>query len=328
MKFRSALGYACLALGTAVTPAAATEGGVFGGPIGGSDIRSANLPPISGLYGAAIFLASNASNFRDQYGNYSVTSNPSYFTGFVEAGALLYVYPIKPLGFTLASSIQLNTQELDQALTITPKLRLQQRAAGFGDSYSDFFYASKYLGAFGAQAGPIKKFSYGLTGAFGLAGELPIGRYDVRNFDNVGKNTFIAIPNAALTYLTGPNLSIADATELSARFFYEAVQKNPTTLYHSGDIVDVDFAVTQRWENVQAGLAGAYARQVNNDLTATGGIAAPNGNIYEKFILGPVLAYDSPTLNTTFKVKATFGVHNENTYLNNTIVFSIAKKLL
>lgn len=329
MTNTQALRALCLFAGlTAALPASATEGGVFGGPIGGSDIRSANLPPVSGLYGAAIFLASNAPSFSNQYGNYSATSNPAYFTGLVEAGALLYVYPIKPLGFTLATSIQLNTQQLDQALTITPRLRLQQRAAGFGDSYSDFFYASKYLGLFGAQPGGIKKFNYGLTFAFGMAAELPIGRYNVNNFDNVGKNTFIAIPNVAFTYLTGPNLSIAEGTELSARVFYESVQKNPASLYHSGDIVDVDFAVTQRWENWQVGVAGAYATQLNGDVTAAGATASPNGNLYEKFILGPVIAYDSPELKTTFKLKATFGVHNENTYLNNTIVFSIARKLL
>jgi len=216
---------------------------------------------------------------------------------------------------------------LSQSLTIPHVTHLQGSTSGFGDSYADFIYASKYLGLFGAEEGKNQKLHYGLTFATGVAAELPIGTYNVSNFVNAGKNTFITIPNMALTYLTGPNLSLGDGTEISGRLFYELSSQNPSSLYHSGNIIDVDFAVTERWSNFQAGIAGAYAQQLNDDLSATGAIVSPDGDKYEKFILGPVFAWDSPELETTFKVKASFGIHNENTYLNNTIVFTASHKL-
>lgn len=328
MKLTSVSRYAWLALGLiSAVPAAATEGGVFGGPIGGSDIRSAYLPPIAGLYGTAIFLASTARSYQDQFGN-AAGSNPAYFTGIIEGGALLYVYPINPLGFTIASSFQGNYQEISQSLSPAPHVHLQGNTSGFGDSYVDFLYASKYLGLFGAQPGANSKLHYGLTFGAGIAAEIPIGTYNVQNFVNAGKNTFITIPNIAFTYLTGPNLSLGEGTEISGRLFYEASSQNPTSLYHSGNIIDVDFALTERWSNYQFGIAGAYAKQLNADLSATGGIVAPNGDLYKKLILGPVFAWDIPEIHSTFKVKATFGIHNENTYLNNTIVFTLSRKLL
>lgn len=327
--------------------AAATENGVFGGPLGGTDIGQAYLPSDSGLYGALYFVPTTAPTTQDQNGNatsnlqsVSHNGNPAYFTEFTEGAALRYVYPIKPLGFTLATSFSGSYNEISQALSVNPKAvpsYKQGTTSGIGDSYSDIIYASHYVGLLGAQPGPSPdpRLHYGLTVAGGYAAVIPIGRYNYQNFPNVGHNTFISVPNVAATYLTGPNLSLfGDGTEISARFFFEKLYQNPTTLYQSGNVYDIDFAVTERWANVQFGLAGAYAQQVNSDIcggvTTCGGagsVVAPYGNLFEKFFMGPVVAYYWPELDMTFKVKATFAIHDANAYNNNTLAFSLAKKL-
>ena len=307
-----------------VSAAQAVEGGLYGAPLGGTDVRQAYLPTSPGLYGGIAGVGILAPTSRDQYG--SVAKGTNYTYTQVAGVGLLYVYPINPLGFTLASSFQLNYASTYQALTVNG-VRKTGHASGFQDSYSDLFYASHYIGLFGAQAGSNPKYRYGLTAAFGLAAELPIGAYSVTNFVNPARNTFITIPNMALTYLTGPNLSFFDATEVSARFFFDTSKRNPASGYQAGNLIDLDYSVTQRSGNVQFGVAGVFAQQLNGDHNATNALVNPDGNKYSKADLGPVLVYDSPELATTFKAKALFPIHHENNYNTTTIVLSASRKL-
>ncbi len=311
------------ALGT-VSAAHAVEGGLYGAPLGGTDVRQAYLPTSPGLYGAIAGVGILAPTSRDQFGAVAKGNNYTYTQ--VAGAGLLYVYPINPFGFTIASSFQLNYMSTYQALTVNGT-RKSGHASGFQDSYSDLFYASHYLGLFGAQAGSNPKYRYGLTAAVGLAAELPIGAYSVTNFVNPARNTFITIPNVALTYLTGPNLSVFDATEVSARFFFDTSKRNPASGYQAGNLIDLDFSLTQRSGNFQVGAAGVFAQQLNGDHNTTDALVSPAGNKYSKIDLGPVLVYDSPELATTFKAKALFPIHHENNYNTTTLVLSASRKL-
>ena len=319
---------ALISIDFASTQAGAVEGGIFGGPIGGTDIRSAYLPPTTGIYAALVGIGGNSPAFLDQNGNYSKTSNPAYFTAIGEGGGLLYVYPFKPLGFTVASSFQLVYAEEWQGLQAGPR-HLSGRADGFLDSFGDLFFASRYLGLFGAKPGHNEKLRYGLTFAFGLGAEFPIGEYTFGAFPTTGKNAFIAIPSAAFTYLTGPNVALpgADGTEISTRIFFDAVARNPASGVQSGNIFDIDFAATERYGKFQGGVAGAYAQQTNSDITATGLQQTPNGNKFSRISVGPVLAYDSEELKTTFKLKGLFTATATNSYRQVNIVLSAAFKL-
>ena len=306
--------------------ARAVEGGVYGAPLGGTDLRQAYLPPEPGLYGGIAGVSSRSPNFRDQYGNISTTSNPAFLYATIAGAGLLYEYPFKPLGFSLASSFQLNYIGERQALTVGGKF-LNGFATGLQDSFADYIFASKYIGLFGAKPGDNAKLKYGLTVAVALSGEIPIGRYNVNNFVNPGKNTLITIPNVALTYLTGPNLSFGDGTEISTRFFFDTNARDPASGYQGGNLIDLDYAISQRFGQFQAGVAGDYAQQLNGDHNSTFGLVTPGGNIYEKIDLGPVIAWDNPDLKTTFKLKALFPVYHQNNYNSTSIVISAARKL-
>jgi len=309
-----------------VSTANAVEGGVYGAPLGGTDIRQAYLPAEPGLYGGIAGVAARSPNYRDQYGNISTTANPGFLYATIAGAGLLYEYPFKPFDISLASTFQLNYIGERQALTVAGKF-MNGYAAGLQDSFADFLFASKYLGLFGATPGNNPKLRYGLTGAIALSAEIPIGKYNVSNFVNPGKNTYITIPNIALTYLTGPNLSFGDGTEISTRFFFDTNARNSISGYQGGNLIDLDYSISERFNHFQAGVAGDYAQQLNGDHNTTYGLVAPGGNIYSKIDLGPVVAWDSPELATTFKVKALFPVYHTNNYNATTIVISAARKL-
>ena len=314
-----------VALAGEATSAYAVEGGIYGAPLGGTDVRQAYLPPSPGLYGGLANVTILSNKFTDQYGG--STNGPAYVTTDAIGAGFLYVYPYNPLGFTIASSFQLNYQpSTTQAITVNG-VHKQGHGSGIADSYSDLFYASHYIGLMGATPGSNAKLKYGLTGAFGLAAEIPIGAYTVTNYINTGKNTFITIPNVALTYTTGPNMSFFDATEISSRFFFDTNKRNTLSGYQGGNLIDLDFSLTQRLGNFQFGGAGVFAQQISNDKSATYATVAPNGNRYMKLDAGPVLLYDSPELATTFKFKALFPIHHENNYETTQFVISAARKL-
>ena len=315
---------ATLALGS--SGAHAVEGGVYGAPLGGTDIRQAYLPPEPGLYGGIAGVSSRSPNYHDQNGDISATANPAFLYATIAGAGLLYEYPFKPLGFSLASSFQLNYIGERQALTIGGKFN-NGYAAGLQDSFADLLFASKYLGLFGATPGNDSKLKYGLTGSVAISAEIPIGKYNVSNFVNPGKNTYITIPNVALTYLTGPNLSIADGTEISTRFFFDTNARNSISGYQGGNLIDLDYSISERLGHFQAGVAGDYAQQLNGDHNTTYALVAPGGNIYAKVDLGPVIAWDNPDLATTFKFKALFPVYHQNNYNSTTLVLTAARKL-
>lgn len=83
-----------------------------------------------------------------------------------------------------------------------------------------------------------------------------------------GKGAWIAAPSISFTYLTGPNLSFWDGTEISTRLYYETSSTSYLTKYKNGDVFVEDFAITERAGLLQAGLAGTFATQLSNDQPA------------------------------------------------------------
>ncbi|WZB72924.1 hypothetical protein WJ968_18920 [Achromobacter xylosoxidans] len=63
----------------------------YGGPVGGTDIQSAYLPPHPGLYGSVIAVGALGEKFYDNDGR-SPTTSVRLPGGIAEFG-LLYVYP-------------------------------------------------------------------------------------------------------------------------------------------------------------------------------------------------------------------------------------------
>ena len=120
------------------TNAYAVEGGVYGAPLGGTDIRQAYLPPVPGLYGGIAGVTSNSPDYRDQNGNISATANPAFLHAQILGAGFLYEYNFKPFGFSIASSFQFNYIFEHQAITAGTTF-LHGNARGLQDSFSDLF---------------------------------------------------------------------------------------------------------------------------------------------------------------------------------------------
>jgi hypothetical protein len=121
------------------------------------------------------------------------------------------------------------------------------------------FRPSKY-----ARAAPILE---GLTILAGFGVVFPAGTYDASDPTqqalSIGNSTWDFAPTFGLTYTTPPIL--AEGTEISVRFFWNNYLENPTTHYSAGDLLDLEFALTERIGRFQVGAAGFYFWQPEDD---------------------------------------------------------------
>src|SRR5262245_50470795 len=78
-------------------PALAVEGSTAAGPVGGTDVRSAFLPP-PGWYGGMIGFASDAPVIVDGHGHKAAGLEAAHLTIKAAAPFLIYVPDVKVLG--------------------------------------------------------------------------------------------------------------------------------------------------------------------------------------------------------------------------------------
>lgn len=308
-------GLAALFMANAAT---AGETPIYGGPIGGTDIGAAYLPPQPGLYMGAGYIGVTSDDYRDVNGN-----KVPFDTGFdASAGVvgLNYVYDIKVFGGSIATSAQLGYGRRC--------IRFGERScsSGMADIYSDLFFWSKYLG--GGQAGnpDLAPLPYGLTVGGGLGVTMPTGNYNKHKPVNTGGNTWIISPNLAVSYLTGPAFSLGgDGTEFSARLFYSMPQKNKDTDFDAGTVVDIDWAITERYGNWQVGLAGQQAKQIDSDKLPDG--RRTNDSEFSSGSVGPVVSVFMPSIGSLLKVKAAANYDAENTFSGYSLVMILGWKV-
>ena len=317
MKIRT-LSLLAMLWGLVTSPAQSAEGGFYSGPIGGSDIRSAILS----TPGSMAFNFSFAPQFSNLYagpnGKPSQTApSVAFFAQSIPAG-LSYVYPFTFDGGKFGSKIQ------DQySFACYRKGPKSQCDSGFSDPYTDLLIYSKFVGLFGAKPPPSDshhlKLPYGLTIAPAFSMSIPLGRYNSTQMLNQGHNTWIFIPNIAATYITGPNLSIGDATELDTRLYYQTSSDNPRSGYRNGDTFVADFALTERVHYWQFGVAGTVATATTDDTRHQ--VPVPvNGNRLYDLLLGPVVQVDVPALRASFGLKSLLEVGSHNRLGHNLIL--------
>lgn len=306
----------------------AAEGSNVAGISGGSDMRSALLPP-PGLYAAGIAAASQTQNYFDNNGNRVAAFNDLEFKGRVGALALLYVPDFKLAGgsFGLLGAVFAG-DECGRILAFNPftfASNPKRCTTGWGDPYvemnwSRFFGTlrpSRYEGAF-----PI---SEGLAVQFGLGVVIPVGQYDATqvatNGLSIGNNLWNVAPMAAFTYTSPPIL--AEGTEISAKLYWNNYRENSDTQYRTGDILSMDFALTERIGPFQIGIAGTYVDQIENDEQFGFSI----DNRIKGLSLGPVIAWDLPEAGVSMKLKLQKSIIQQNTVKGLGAVFTIATKL-
>lgn len=324
--WRACLLLACMgdALFVGFFPSNAVEGNTAAGPIGGSDIRSAFLPP-PGFYGGAIGLASVVGDIKNGSGETVPGLDAIHLTAKIAAPFFIYVPDFKVFDGSIGLfGVFPAGGECGQLVSVVPRRCI----SGFGDPYFEVAWSrsfgqlrpSRYPGAL-----PIME---GLTVGLGLGVVLPIGKYDAQtqraNGITIGNNTFDIAPSIAATYTTPP--LIFEGTEFSAKLYWNNYRTNPTTQYKAGSLLDVDFAITEHIGRYQVGLAGFYAFQVADDRQFDV-VVPPDGRKISYMTLGGVLNYDMPEYGAIFRVKALTTVVARNVVVSNTIVFGFAKKL-
>ena len=303
--------------------AQAAEGIRPAGPIGGTDIKQALLPP-PGLYGVGVGI------YMDLPARFSTPNrelDSSGSTGAAGVG-LLYVYDGEVLGGSLASSVSASYERTCFGLNPGP----ETCSSGFADVYSDVLMWSRFFPSadFASQLSGSTPIPYGLTVLVGLGVNFSTGTYDSERPVNIGSNVFDIAPNFALTYTTKSIFGDApgQATEFSARLFLNNYTKNSDTDYQTGRLANVDFAITQRVNQWQFGLAGAAYAQFEDD--EIGGRKHPNdGNRMLGLSVGPIVSYDlmwdEKPWNATLKGFTT--VAGENATVANGIIFRLSTKV-
>lgn len=289
-------------------PSMALEAIAATGPIGGSDIRSALLPP-PGLYGAGVGVWTPVGDLMLPSG-----AVPGSGNSVIAGAGLLYVYDTKLLGGSLASSFFAGYQTTCFGVKAAGS---RPCASGLLDSWSDlllwsFFFPNENPSN---RQGGVLPIPYGLAVQFGMGASLPTGPYAATAPINVGSNFWDFAPNIAVTY-TMPNIFgqfLGQATEISVRAFYHYYTENNDTNYQTAPVLSVDFALTQRWDSWQFGLAGTAYTQVGNDKIS-GVVVAPDGRTASRVNVGPLLSYDFIAANRPWNVtaKAMFGVESNN----------------
>ena len=307
----------------ACTPALAVEGPTAAGPIGGTDIRSAMLPP-PGLYGGVILLGAGTLDFVDGDGDTIPALREAHLEKELAGPFLYYVPDIKVFGGSIGFGAIIPAGNQCGHLFIGDSNRC---TVGVGDPYAEINWSrsfgtprpSTYPGAY-----PILE---GLTIMTGFGVVFPAGTYDSSDVTeqalSIGNNLWDFAPSVALTYTTPP--LIAEGTEVSAKFYWNNYLENPATHYFTGDLLNLDFAVTEHIGKFQVGVAGFYAVQVEDDKLFGVPIAL-DGRRVEVLQLGPVLNYDMPEYSSSVKIKALSTLIAANTVTSWGVVFGWIKK--
>lgn len=301
----------------------ALEGSTAAGPIGGTDIRSAVLPP-PGLYGGFILFGATAFDIVDGNGKTIPALSTASLHKKLAAPFLVYVPDVQILGGSIGiAGIVPMGEECGHLFANTPS----RCKPGFGDPYVEVAWSrsfgtlrpSKYPGAF-----PILE---GLTIMLGFGVVLPAGTYDAREQRNQGlspgNNIYDFAPTAAFTYTTPPIL--AEGTEISAKLYWNNYLTNPTTQYTTGTLLNVDFAVSERIGRFQVGMAGFYAVQIEDDKLF-GVTIPPDGRRSEVLNLGGIFAVDMPEFGASVKVKALSTALAANSVRSSGVALSWIKK--
>lgn len=255
------------------------------GPIGGTDIQQALLPP-PGVYAAAVVVPINFFSFSTSRGATPASGHS------LDAGvAVLWVYDLHLFGGSIASSVSLAYGHSCFQLEQQPRFCSK---AGLDDSYADVFVWSRFFPSkeFDSARNQVSRIPFGLAVQAGLGIMFPTGTYDPNRVVNNSANFYDFAPNIALTYnvrsLFGERLG--DATEFSMRIWFNNYTQNHSTHYQTGRLLNVDFAITQRMGHWQFGFTGTAFKQIEDDKIA--GINVPDGGARSDGVaIGPLISY-------------------------------------
>jgi hypothetical protein len=250
-------------------------------------IADGNLPPPGMLQFLSYSQAATNPVLADNFGNKALPK----FNLAVEAEALRFLYtwnfPIGSLHYTTGLVAPIVNLDLNVMGT-----RGHDFGVGDIDIQNFVGYASS---------------DHTLFYSFGVDTYVPTGNYSAAKLINTGANYYTVAPNANVTY--NPSAQ----WEWTATLFSEFNSTNSADHYHSGNDIDLDYAVTYRpfdqLPNLGLGVQGYIYKQVSND-TLNGATVALDGNRGQEFAIGPLLRYDIPFGAFLLKFQHEFDVRN------------------
>jgi len=311
-------------LGAAAVPCLAAEGTTAAGPIGGTDIRSAELPP-PGFYGGAIGLNSHVPEVVDGKGKPVPGLDAINLTARIAGPFFVYVADVKVLdGSVGLIGLFPGGQECGQLVSAIPS----RCTWGMGDPYFELAL-SRSFGLLRPSRDPgALPILEGLVIGAGIGVVVPFGKFEpllrTTNGISIGNNIYDVAPSIAVTYTTTP--LIAEGTEFSAKLYWNDYGINPDTHYKASPLIDVDFAVSERIGRFQLGITGVYLSQIGEDRQF-GVVVPPDGRRLEYMALGGVLNYDMPEHAAAIRAKVLSTVLGRNTGISQVIAVGFAKKL-
>ena len=260
----------------AVAPADAVEGPTAAGPIGGTDLRSGLLPP-PGLYAGTAQAAAQTIDFTDGGGRPIPALQDGQLTKGVFAPFFYYVPDLRVLGGSVGFGATLPVGATCGRLFSGTASR-----SGLGDLYAEVDWG-RFFGTLRPSKDPgAYPIPEGLSIVAGFGTVFPTGRFEP-----------------------------ADPLSQSLSFGNNTWDFAPTR-YHAGDVLNLDFAVTEHVGRFQVGAAGLYVSQIADDKLR-GVRIPPDGRRGETLQMGTVLAYDMPESASSVKIKALTSVYAVNT---------------
>lgn len=294
----------------AATPLGALESPTAAGPIGGTDLRSALMPP-AGLYGGSVQGYAETIDFLDGEGRPIPALKDAGLSKAVIAPFFYYVPDVSVLGGSVGFGAILPAGgQCGRLVAATPR----RCEPGLADLYAEVNWG-RYFGTPRPSKDPgAYPILEGLAVMAGLGTVFPIGTYDASDPQSqvlsLGNNIWDFAPSLAVTYTTPAILG--EGTEFSAKFYGNFYLENSVTRYQTGTLLNLDFAVTEHFGRWQAGVAGVYFVQVADD--ALRGVPfEPDGRRTDTLQMGGVLSYDMPEYASSVKVKALTSVFTYNT---------------
>jgi hypothetical protein len=271
------------------------------------------MPP-PGLYGGTIQGTASTFEFLDGNGKPVPELRDAFLTKQVAEPLLYYVPDIKVLGGSIGFGGVIPFANQCGHFFIGDADRC---TLGVGDPYVEIDWAR----AFGVLRASRYPNAYpifeGLSVLVGFGAVIPVGKYDASDLTeqalSTGNNIWDLAPSVAFTYTTPPIL--AEGTEFSAKLYWNIYLENSRTNYLTGDLLNLDFALSEHIGRFQVGVVGTYVWQVDDDRLL-GVPVAPDGRRIEILQLGGVLGYDMPEHAASLKLKA-----NTTAYAENTVTF-------
>ena len=212
-----------------------------------------------------------------------------------------YVWDVKIFGGSVLSSFC--SGYTDETWWIADSSN-KDHFSGVSDIYADLFYWGRFFPSESFLSQPKGQMvPFGLAVAGGLGITFPTGTYSEHHANNIGSNQYTYSPSLSLTY-TAPSLlgkTLGEGTQFSARFFYNMYGKQKDRNYRNGDLLNIDYAITQLKGKWQFGLTGTYYVQTTDDKFYEGTTGIKNKT--QMLSVGPIIGVSFKIMGKDFFAK-------------------------